>query len=189
MASAPSTRTTRTRSRLQEAALRLFAARGYDATTVEDIAREAGVSHMTFFRHFPTKDAVVLDDGFDPAIAAAVAATDAGLPPLRRTCAGLRAALSDLSLPDEQEVRTRVRVASSHPALRAGMWANTEATQEAVTEVLVADGADPFEARVAAAATLAALTVAVQEWCVDGDGTLAGRLGAALDVVDPGAPR
>lgn len=38
----------------------------YDATTVEQIAAGAGVSHMTFFRHFPTKEAVVESDDYDP---------------------------------------------------------------------------------------------------------------------------
>lgn len=45
------------------------------------MARTAGVSHMTCFRHFATKDAVILDDGSDPTIAAAVAATPASLLP------------------------------------------------------------------------------------------------------------
>lgn len=175
----------RTRARLQAAALKLFSEQGYDETTVEQIAREAGVSHMTFFRYFPTKDAVVLDDGFDPSIAAAVAAAPAGLPPLERVCAGLRVALTHVDLPEEEDVRLRVRIVAEHPALRAGTYANTEATQEAIAGVLVADGASPFEARVASAAALAALTVALLEWCLsDHNDPMSSRLGAALDVLD-----
>ncbi len=178
-------RTARTRALLQDAALRLFSEQGYDETTVEQIAREAGVSHMTFFRYFPTKDAVVLDDGFDPAIAAAVAASPTGLPPFRRVCTGLRAALTHVDLPGQEEVRLRVRIAAEHPALRAGTYAATEATQEAIAEVLVTDGVDPFEARVASAAALAALTVALLEWCLnDEHDPMSIRLGAALDVLD-----
>ncbi len=178
-------RAARTRALLQAAALRLFSEQGYDATTVEQIAREAGVSHMTFFRYFPKKDAVVLDDGFDPAIAAAVAAAPAGLPPLARVCAGLRAALTHVDLPGQEDVRLRVRIAAEHPALRAGTYAATEATQEAIADVLVADGVSPFEARVASAAALAALTVALLEWCLSDDhDPMSSRLGAALDVLD-----
>ncbi|HET7399369.1 MAG TPA: helix-turn-helix domain-containing protein [Intrasporangium sp.] len=178
-------RTARTRALLQAAALRLFSEQGYDETTVEQIARVAGVSHMTFFRHFPTKDAVVLDDGFDPAIAAAVAAAPTTLPPLARVCAGLRAALTHVDLPGQEEVRLRVRIAAEHPALRAGTYAATEATQEAIAEVLVADGVSPFEARVVSAAALAALTVALLEWCCgEQDDPMSSRLSAALDALD-----
>lgn len=45
-----------TRDRLIEAALRLFAARGYDATLVEEITRSAGVAKGTFFNYFKTKE-------------------------------------------------------------------------------------------------------------------------------------
>jgi AcrR family transcriptional regulator len=49
-----------TESALQRAALDLFQSRGYDETTVQDITDAAGVSQRTFFRYFPTKDAVLL---------------------------------------------------------------------------------------------------------------------------------
>ena len=178
----------RTRALLQETATRLFAEQGYEATTVEQIVRTAGVSHMTFFRHFPTKDAVILDDGFDPTIAAAVAATPATLPPVTRVCTGLRTALFDLDVPEQEQVRQRVRIAAQHPTLRMGMYASTEATREAIVRVLRDDGADEFAARVAAAAVLAALTVALQEWCLsDDDVAMSARMGAALAVLDGGA--
>ncbi|MGW3472337.1 TetR family transcriptional regulator [Saccharopolyspora sp. NPDC000995] len=48
------------RRQLAEAALRLFLQRGYEATTVEDIANAASVSRATFFRYFETKDDAVL---------------------------------------------------------------------------------------------------------------------------------
>lgn len=47
--------------RIQEHALRLFLRQGYDATTVEEIASAAGVSHMTFFRYFPTPPGITLE--------------------------------------------------------------------------------------------------------------------------------
>ncbi len=56
-----------TRRRIQQTALELFLAQGYDATTVEEIAAAAGVSHMTFYRHFRTKEAVVKSGRLRPA--------------------------------------------------------------------------------------------------------------------------
>ena len=72
-----------TRTAIQRAALRLIAEGGYAATTCEQIAAEAEVSPATLFRYFPTKEDIVLQDGYDPVIAAA------GSPrPLPRSTAG-----------------------------------------------------------------------------------------------------
>lgn len=50
-----------TRARIAEVAARLFLERGYDAVTVAEIAREAGVSSVTVFNHFPRKEDLFLD--------------------------------------------------------------------------------------------------------------------------------
>ena len=55
----------RTRAAIREHALRLFREHGYGATTVEQIAEAAEVSPATFYRYFPTKEDVVLQDDFD----------------------------------------------------------------------------------------------------------------------------
>jgi AcrR family transcriptional regulator len=52
----------RTREDLIRAAIKLFEERGYEATTVDDIAAEADYARTTFFRYFPTKEDVVFID-------------------------------------------------------------------------------------------------------------------------------
>ncbi|SBS74195.1 Regulatory protein TetR [uncultured Mycobacterium sp.] len=74
----------RTRAMLVDAAVKLCIERGYDNTTVEQIAAAADVSPRTFSRYFPTKDSVmmtVLDDLVNAAVAE-LATIDMGVPPL-----------------------------------------------------------------------------------------------------------
>ncbi|MFD7403676.1 TetR family transcriptional regulator [Streptomyces sp. NPDC059866] len=68
-----------TRKALQEAAHRMFEERGYAQTTVRDIAAAAGVTERTFFRYFPSKEDLVLDEVLDliPVVQAQVAARPA----------------------------------------------------------------------------------------------------------------
>ncbi|WP_405133814.1 TetR family transcriptional regulator [Nocardia sp. NBC_01388] len=51
----------RTRRALADAALRLFTEKGFDATTIEELVDEAEVSRSTFFRAFPSKEAVAVE--------------------------------------------------------------------------------------------------------------------------------
>jgi AcrR family transcriptional regulator len=54
-----------TRARISEVATRLFLDRGFDAVTVAEVAREAGVSSVTVFKHFPRKEDLLLDRADD----------------------------------------------------------------------------------------------------------------------------
>ncbi len=74
----------RVRGALAGAARTLVADNGYDETTIEMIAENAGVSRRTFFRHFETKDAVLLHyyDDLGQQIADAIATQPDELPPL-----------------------------------------------------------------------------------------------------------
>ncbi|MDT0166101.1 TetR family transcriptional regulator [Actinotalea sp. AC32] len=153
-----------TRERLQAAALTLFTERGFDATTVEQVAAAAGVSHMTFFRHFRTKEDVVLDDPYDEVVAEAVLAQDPRLPALERVRRALLAAWSALPEPATGETRDRVRLVAGHTGLMARAWQNNRRTADLVTQALVDDGVALLEARVAAGACLGALMEALLLW-------------------------
>ena len=93
----------RTRAAIRQHALRLFRDKGYQATTVEQIAEAADVSPATFYRYFPTKEDVVLQDDFD------VLAMDVfeAQPPGLSTIAAMRAALAQVlaSLTPEELAR------------------------------------------------------------------------------------
>lgn len=175
------TRSNETRERLQSEALRLFAASGYDNVTVEEVARAAGVSHMTFFRHFPTKESVVLDDPYDPLIGEAVSRQGRSLPALERVRLGLLESWGTLDEPDDDTTRSRIRLASSHPSLRARIWENNHRTETIIVDSLTSTGVDPLEARVAAGAVLGALTAALIDWAEDErSGTLGDRVRRAM---------
>jgi AcrR family transcriptional regulator len=112
----------RTRFAIQEHALRLIREQGYEATTVEQIAEAAEISPSTFFRYFPSKDAVVLTDDYDPLITAAFRAQPPELGPVR----ALRQAYRDtlLDLPEEEAIAARERtlLVMAEPALRGAFF-------------------------------------------------------------------
>ncbi len=156
-----------TRSRLQYAALRLFREQGYDATSVAEISRSVGVSHMTFFRHFPTKESVVVGDLFDPVIADAVAGQPQEHRPLERAVHGLVSALEqDVARAEltSAAFRHRIELISRTPALRGAAWSATHDTETAIAGALAAGGASQMSARAAAAAVLGAATTVLLEW-------------------------
>lgn len=154
-------RAQRTRTRIVDAALALFERQGYDATTTTQVAAAAGVTQMTFFRHFPTKDAVVVSDPYDPLIADAVGAQPRGLPPLARVRRGMLAALRDVAPADDATALRRVAVVAANPRLRAAVVLATATTERAIADRLVADGVPRLDATVAAAACLGACTAAL----------------------------
>lgn len=165
------TKRAQTRQRLAEVALELFEAQGYARTTTVQIADAAEVSEMTLFRHFPSKDRLLLDDPYDPVIAAAVAAQPRELPPLARITQGMRAAWRAIPEPAEMATRRRLRIAATAPSLVGAIRANTIATESAIAEALTGTGTDLTIARIAAAAALAALMAALTAWATAGDDT------------------
>ncbi|MBO0772034.1 MAG: TetR family transcriptional regulator [Actinobacteria bacterium] len=109
----------RTRAAIRQQALRLFREQGYDATTVEQIAEAAEVSPSTFFRYFPTKEDVVLQDDMDLRWAAAYQEVPAGLTPLAALRAALRKAMGDVSAEELAQFQQSAQLSITVPAVRA----------------------------------------------------------------------
>jgi AcrR family transcriptional regulator len=151
-----------TRRRIQEEAMRLFLAQGYEATTVAEIAAAADVSQMTFFRHFPTKDDVVVTDDYDPMMAELIRARPADEHPVERVRTTILGGLEAIYARDRDTILTRTQLIQSTPALRARILDNQRATERLFASAL----GDPTDlpTRVLAAACVAALTTAVVEW-------------------------
>ncbi|MEU2134373.1 TetR family transcriptional regulator [Streptomyces sp. NPDC018352] len=161
-----------TQLEIARAAAALFAERGPDGTTAEDIAGRAGVALRTFYRYFRSKqDAVgpLLSGGGDH-WRALLEAADPG-EPLAGT---LERAVTEALRPPgadgaEQLGVTRglLRAAAQDPALRAVWYRVNQDSEERLLPVLArlaGDGADPLEVRLAAAAATDAVRVALEAW-------------------------
>jgi AcrR family transcriptional regulator len=152
-----------TRMRIREAALRLFRDHGYDEVTIEQIAGEAGVTHTTFFRYFPTKEDVVLSDDYDPLIIDLIRNQPAERAPVAKLCESLLVGLSQIYAAQKQELLQQMRLVLGVPALRARLWENQLGNQQ-----VILDAFDPeeqtFELMVVISAVYAASTTAIITW-------------------------
>jgi AcrR family transcriptional regulator len=177
------TKTDRTRAALIAAALELFEEHGFDNTTAAQIAARAGVSQMTFFRHFPAKDAVLVADPYDPLIAESVVTQPREFGALEAASAGVADAWRSVPGPAAEEVRERLRIVAKTPTLRGALARNSIATEDAIAEALVSRGNDRVEARIAAAAVVAALNASLLAWAAGGEPDLGAAVLRAVRVV------
>jgi AcrR family transcriptional regulator len=180
-----------THEALRQAALKCFARKGFANVTVTELAREAGVTERTFFRHFPTKEAVLFQDYetqlewlaealaqrpvseslFD-AVLASVAAFPHDLEVVRQ------AATARTELISAARTANHLRVVQSSFARVL-----TEFIRKRYPDVLNID----LAAEVAGSALAAALVVAVENWGRNGcRGDLGELVATSLDVVRSG---
>jgi AcrR family transcriptional regulator len=180
----------RTRRLLQEHALRLFAERGYDATTVEDIAAAAEVSPRTFFRYFSSKEAVVLEDEYDPLLFEELGRIDPAEPPVAAMRRIIAALLPDIYAEDRGRILARSRLIYGTPELASavnGQLADFERLLAATLAEVHGRSPDDLEARVVAAVAVAAMRCAIEQWvAADGQPELGELLDLAFGVVEGG---
>jgi AcrR family transcriptional regulator len=108
----------KTRAAIREAAMTLFEQQGYASTTVEQIAEAAEVSPSTFFRYFPTKEAVVVTDEWDPLIADTIRAQPPEVTTVDALLAGIRMVIQTATPADVAAERRRQRLFQDVPELR-----------------------------------------------------------------------
>jgi AcrR family transcriptional regulator len=151
----------RTRASIREHALRLFREQGYPATTVEQIAAAAEVSPATFFRYFPTKEDVVLQDDFDVITIEALSEQPPELGPIAAFRAAAAASLAAMSAEDKERFRETSRLTAQVPEIRARALDELNRTTDGIAAALAARvgrAPDDFAVRTMAGAILGVIT-------------------------------
>jgi AcrR family transcriptional regulator len=167
--------------RLERAALALFAERGYDATTVAEIADRAGLTKSTFFRHYADKREVlfggqdILAELFSDAIRAA--------PPSTSAADCLATALGSVAAaftPDRHDFAPqRQAVIAANGELQERQLLKRARLAAAMTDALRARGTDETAARLAAEMGVLAFSTAYARWAAQENRTSFGEIASS----------
>jgi AcrR family transcriptional regulator len=184
----------RTRAAIREHALRLFREQGYDATTVEQIAAAAEVSPSTFFRYFPTKEDVIVQDGFDDRMFEAFDRQPPSLSPVAALRAAMRETVATFTPAEWAEFQEMSAIGMSHPQVRARMIDEMARMMETAAGMVgKRTGRSPADmaVRVYAGAVIGAIMAvmgpeAYSEGTVDAEAF--GRIDEALAILEPSLP-
>lgn len=182
------------RRELATAAMELFATKGYEATTVDEIAATAGVARRTFFRHFRSKEEAIFPD-HDDTLVRAEAVLDAAPPhehPLDTVCRGIKEVMKMYAGSPSVSV-ARYRLTREVPTLREREIASVARYERLFTRYLLAhfderdhhDGNDdPLLAEVAASAVVTAHNHVLRRWLrAGGEGDVEAQLDHAFAIV------
>jgi len=182
----------RTRRAIERAALDLFDVRGFDGTTIDEIADAADIAPRTFFHYFPSKEDVVLAD-YAVRLERIVAALEAS-PADQAPWAALRSAFlavgADYEIEREQLLR-RFRIIQTTPSVTArnlqlqASW--EDAVTAAVSHWLRVDAARDIRPRLLAGAALAAMRASLRLWLTkDGHSRLPDHISSCFDLMETG---
>ncbi|QES11968.1 TetR family transcriptional regulator [Streptomyces venezuelae] len=182
------------RRELATAAMELFATKGYEATTVDEIAARAGVARRTFFRHFRSKEEAIFPD-HDDTLVRAEAVLNAAPPhehPLDTVCRGIKEVMKMYAGSPAVSVE-RYRLTREVPTLREREIASVARYERLFTRYLLGhfderdhhDGNDdPLLAEVAASAVVTAHNHVLRRWLrAGGQGDVEAQLDHAFAIV------
>jgi len=173
------------RGRLEQATLELFAERGYEQTTVAEIAARAGLTERTFFRHFADKREALFSgqDALEALLVAAVAAAPEAAAPIDAVAAALAAAGAQFARRRE-DLLLRQAIIGTHPELRERELIKLGSLTAALAGALRRRGVADSAAGLSAEAGTAVLRIAVERWLgqdtSDSAGDLDGIIRATL---------
>jgi AcrR family transcriptional regulator len=159
-----------TRERLTRAAMALFLERGFEATTIDDIATAADVSRRSFFHYFASKEDVVAawQEGAASALVAEVVARPAGETMLTAAENAIAAAVRRI---DPAEAAAMSRLKRDNPALQARDQLKYEKLERALAEGLsqrAKTKSDRLKARLVAMIATGAMRVGGESWIGEG---------------------
>jgi len=160
----------------------LFAERGFDQTTVADIAARAGLTERTFFRHFADKREVLFHGGqyLEELMASGIAAAPPTAPPLAAVAAALTAATAMFE--DRRPwSRIRQRIIDANPDLQEREVSKLARLATALTDGLRARGVPDLTARLAADAGIAVFRAAFERWVSDDAGDMPSLIDECFD--------
>jgi AcrR family transcriptional regulator len=171
-------------------ALQLFARHGYEETSMEDIAREAGVGRKSLYRHFANKADLVWG-GMGPVLEAsgyALGEARAGEQSRGEVLEGLRRAViaGIAALPDLEVTRGRLRLIAEHPELMNRSHDFLGSQREQTLAYLTDRGVPEPTARYVCAALIGATFEGWLQWAAGKDANPAAYLHAAFDVLHLG---
>jgi AcrR family transcriptional regulator len=178
------------RRTIEEAAAELFLEQGYDRTTVDDIARRAGVGRATFFNYFPSKPDLLWVD-VDEALDALRGELGSSTGELASVVAGLRSVASRLGPERIPLVVTQLELIGGRHEVTAAGLSRIAALAAVLRAALERPGADPLLVDTVGAALAAATVSAWRAWAAGGvgRGELAPYLERALTIVTEGVGR
>jgi AcrR family transcriptional regulator len=151
--------------RLAKAALELYSERGFEQTTVAEIAGRAGLTERTFFRHFADKREVLFAGAnmLQELVVTAVAGAPDSAPPIAAAAAGVEAAGALLQERREYS-RQRQAVIAANAELRERELIKLASLATAIAEALRGRGVEDPAASLAAEAAIAAFRIAFELW-------------------------
>ena len=157
----------KTRAAIREHALRLFRENGYQRTTVEKIAEAAEVSPSTFFRYFPTKEDIVLQDDMDTRMIEALERQPAGLAPIAAVRAATREMFTSYTQADLDILQETIALTVTVPEIRARALDEFARTISVVSEALAKRAgrpADDLAVRTTAGAIIGVMMSITMPW-------------------------
>ena len=186
----------RTRAAIREHALRLFREQGYQRTTVEQIAAAAEVSPSTFFRYFPTKEDLVLQDGMDTRMVEAFERQPTGLGVIAASRGAIREAIASYDGAELDLIQETTTLTMTVPEVRARAMDEFGRTIAVISEALAKRAgrpADDLAVRTVAGAIIGvimSITMPWEDWSSDRQVIvdMFARIDQALGLLEDGLP-